>query len=165
MDPKDKEYKRLKRLLLFSFYLVLFLIIGIVAYFSLKLGDTDKTVSSQGIQVNHNTAEINELKSIVKELKEQAKVAGPEGAAGTSGSNGTNGLNGKDSQSTNTVIERQTVQEVPLKGTPFTFADFTPEQLDSLKGQNARQPIFCKLLDNTIGWRFVDSDICLEVGS
>lgn len=162
MDPKDKEYRRLKRLLLLSFYIVLFLLVGIVAYFSLKLGDTDKSVNSQGIQVSHNTAEINELKSIVKELKEQNKVPGPEGI---SGANGANGLNGKDSQSTTTVIEHQTVQEVPLKGTPFTFADFTPDQLDSLKGQNARQPIFCKLTDNRIGWRFIDNTVCLEIES
>lgn len=165
MDPKDKEYRRLKRLLLLSFYLVLFLIIGIVAYFSLKLGDTDKTVNSQGIRVDHNAAEIRELKATVKELKDQAKVPGPEGIAGANGANGTSGLSGKDSQSTSTVIERQTVQEVPLKGTPFTFADFTPDQLASLKGENARQPVLCKLADGTIGWRLIDNTICLELGS
>lgn len=165
MDPKDKEYRRLKRLLLLSFYIVLFLIIGIVAWFSLRIGETDKSVSTQGITVDHNAAEIRELKAIVKELKEQAKVPGPAGIAGTPGANGANGLSGKDSQSTNTVIERQTVQEVPLKGTPFTFADFTPDQLASLKGDNARQPILCKLADGTIGWRLIDNTICLELGS
>lgn len=158
MNPQDE--KRLRRLLLWSYFLILLLMLAIVAFFSFRIGETDKTVMSQGNQVEINTGSIEELKQQMEELKEEAKIPGPVGDTGTSG---TNGKNGKDSTSTNTIIEKQTTEQTPVQGAPFTFADFTSDQLSSLKGQDARQPILCKLTDGTIGWRFIDNTICLGI--
>lgn len=144
----EQDAKRLRRILLWSWFLILLILIGIVTYFSLSIAKVNVDLISENGRISTSVDNIKTLQKKVDQLSSQAKVRGPEGKAGKDGRDGT------DSTSTNTVIEKQTVEQVPVNG---------KDGKDGKDGEDGRPVILCKLDDDSMGWAYSGSTICRPI--
>lgn len=144
----DQDSKRLRRILLWSWFLILIILIGIVTYFSLTIAKVNADLVGENNRITTNVESMKALQKKVDQLASQAQTPGPEGKAGKDGKDGTN------STSTNTVVEKQTIEQVPVNG---------KDGHDGKDGEDARPVMLCKLDDGTIGWAYVGSNICRTV--
>lgn len=162
MDPN--EYVRLRRLIVISWTVSLILGMIILYFGSKELSNVKNAVSVQGSTLNSNSLKVDKLIEEMNKINSsefQTQLKGSKGDKGNAGTNGKNGSDGKNAISNNTIIEKQSVKQVPVKGDKGDKGD---------KGKDARQIELCKLTGHllqsipiNIGWRYVGSTVCMKI--
>jgi len=133
-----EELRRLINIII-AFGIALIIVISALVF----IGSYEISKINQNIATSYK--ELNErIESIEKidynKLAEQVVKLIPVPKDGIDGYNGVNGTNGKDSVSTTTIIERQTVieKEVPPRN-----------------GDDGKTPVFGQLPDGRIVWKYL----------
>lgn len=155
-----KEDKSIRRPLIY-FLLVLVFLMGVVGWTSYQFGQQSVRNGKNDVQFVRQSDLINKNSQSITNLTKQLETL-----SNTKPKDGTDGKDGVDSVSHNTLIEKQTIEQVPIKGDSayqswLALGNVGTEQefLNSLKGTDARQIEGCTT-GGTIGWRYVGDTIC-----
>lgn len=95
MKKPDTEYKRLRKLLIVSWMLILAILVGITLWASYHIRELKNTQPKPHTQTIKQEININEL---LNRIDVRDGIDGRDGADGVNGIDGTNGINGSNGQ-------------------------------------------------------------------
>jgi len=158
-----KEPRSIKKPLIY-FILVLMLLVSAVGYLCYQFGKQSVINARHDVQLVKQSEDINKNAQAISDLTEQLKNISMN--MPKDGKDGRDGHDGTDSVSHDTVVEKQTIEQVPIKGDSayqswLNIGNSGTEQdfVNSLKGESARGIEGCTL-NGALGWRYIDDANC-----
>lgn len=162
----SQEQKNVKKPLVY-FILTLVLLVGSVGWLCYQFGKQSVINSKHDVQFVEQSDEINKNAKAIADLTKQLKdISSNMPKDGKDGADGKDGRDGTNAVSHDTVIEKQTIEQVPIKGDSayqswLNIGNSGSEQdfINALKGESARGIEGCTS-NGVLGWRYIGDIAC-----